>query len=87
LPPAHAVELDHLLLGVGEQGEVEAALLRPTLVAVDILRRDAQEHRAALVELREIVSVRAHLTRATGVVVTGIEREHDLAGPRYSDNV
>ena len=76
-----AIGAGHVLVGVGEQREVEPVLAGERLVAVDRLRRDAHHLSVERTELIEASLYELSCFVHTGVSSPGIEHEHDrLAG-------
>src|SRR5256885_579873 len=59
-----SVGLGDLLVDVGEQWELEASVGGEPLMAVDVLRADAEEIGAEIAELTEVGVVRHQLGRA-----------------------
>ena len=64
------------MVGVGEEGEVEAVLVAELAVARHVVRRDPQHHGARGLEVRGAVAEGARLLGAAGRVVLGIEVQH-----------
>src|SRR5260221_2887169 len=76
-----AVLVRDLVLGIGEEGEVEVVLLRELRLARLVQDADAEDGRLARLETRQVVAERAGLLGAAGGVVLRIEvQDHGPAG-------
>src|SRR5688572_1346964 len=73
----HAVLLDHRMILVGEQRELQPVLVRELRLAPRVEHADAQHGGLALLELRQVVLERAGLRGATWGVVFWIEVQDD----------
>src|SRR5690606_29167242 len=74
-----AVGFRDLAILIGEQGEVEVVRLLETLVVLDGVAAYADDRRAELSELVEVVAIAAGLPRASGRHVRRVEVEDDDA--------
>ena len=77
LPPG-AVGVHDLVVGVGQQRELEAVLVAEALVALGIVGRDADDRHAGGLEGGQVVVELARLTGAARGIVRGIEVDEYL---------
>src|SRR5207247_9841517 len=72
-----AVLFRHLVIGVGEQGEVQIELVRELLLARLIQDADAEDGGFALLELRQVVTKLTRFFRTAGGVVFRVKVKDD----------
>ena len=65
------------MVGVGEDRERQAVLLRELLVRLDVVDADAEDRRAGVAEREDVVAELAGLGRAARRLILGIEVQRD----------